>query len=262
MRKPIFTSEFGTISACNSRAAPTMIKFVVPRFFVEGLSLFAGKPKAGKSWLLLHAALAVARGGYTLGDILCIEGDVLYCALEDNPRRLKRRVKKLHGSDRWPERLKFECGMPRLNDGGVEFIRKWIESNPEPRLVVIDTLAKVRDSKGAQETSYEADYRSVSELKALADEKGIAIVLVHHQRKMTAEDPLDTVSGTTGLTGAVDSVLVLVRDGGGPPKKRPYTDETTFRRALRVFMMRLTKADPSGPKWSQAPEWTWTASST
>jgi hypothetical protein len=60
MRKPIFTSEFGTISACNPRAAPTMIKFVVPRFFVEGLSLFAGKPKAGKSWLLLHAALAVA----------------------------------------------------------------------------------------------------------------------------------------------------------------------------------------------------------
>jgi RecA-family ATPase len=150
-----------------------------------------------------------------LGDILCIEGDVLYCALEDNPRRLKRRVKKLVSSDRWPERLKFECRIPRLSDGGVDFIRRWIEGVPEPRLVVIDTLAKVRDSKGAQESSYEADYRSVSELKALADEKGIAIVLVHHQRKMTAEDPLDTVSGTTGLTGAVDSVLVLVRDGNG-----------------------------------------------
>ena len=81
--------------------------------------------------------------------------------------------------------------------------------------MVIDTLAKVRDPKGAQESSYEADYATVSELKSLADEKGVAIVLVHHVRKMAADDPLDTVSGTTGLTGAVDSVLVLTRDGNG-----------------------------------------------
>jgi hypothetical protein len=163
----------------------------------------------------LHAAIAVARGGFTLGDIFCIEGDVLYCALEDNPRRLKRRGKKLLGSDPWPRRLRFECSMPRLNSGGVAFIRKWIESKAEARLVVIDTLAKVRDPKGAQESSYEADYSAVSELKALADEKGVAIVLVHHQRKMLAGDPLDTVSGTIGLTGAVDTVLVMVRDGNG-----------------------------------------------
>ena len=191
------------------------IKFVVPGYIVEGLTLLAGKPKCGKSWLLLHTAIAVARGGYTLGDIHCNEGGVLYCALEDNPRRLKRRMKKLIGGDQWPARLRFECMMPRLNAGGVGFIRKWIESQPEPRLVVIDTLAKVRDPKGAQESSYEADYAAVSELKALADEKGVAIVLVHHVRKMAADEPLDTVSGTTGLTGAVDSVLLLTKDGNG-----------------------------------------------
>ena len=191
------------------------IKFVVPGYIVEGLTLLAGKPKFGKSWLVMHAAIAVARGGYTLGEIRCIEGDVLYCALEDNPRRLKRRMRKLLGFSPWPARLKFECTMPRLNAGGVAFVRQWIESQPEPRLVVIDTLAKVRDPRGAQELSYEADYAAVSELKALADEKGVAIVLVHHVRKMAAEDPLDTVSGTTGLTGAVDSVLVLTRDGHG-----------------------------------------------
>src|SRR5690349_11065042 len=68
------------------------IKYVVPGYIVEGLTLFAGKPKLGKIRLLLHAAIAVARGGYTLGDVHCIEGDVLYAALEDNRRRLQRRM--------------------------------------------------------------------------------------------------------------------------------------------------------------------------
>jgi len=191
------------------------VKFVVPGYIVEGVTLVAGKPKIGKSWLVMHAAIAVARGGYTLGNIQCIEGDVLYCALEDNPRRLQRRMKKLFKSDPWPSRLSFVCDMPRLKDGGVQLIREWIECHPEARLIAIDTLVKVRDPRAVQDSSYEADYASVAQLKSLADEKGVAIVLVHHVRKMAADDPLDTVSGTTGLTAAVDSVLVLTRDGSG-----------------------------------------------
>jgi hypothetical protein len=105
--------------------------------------------------------------------------------------------------------------MPRLKDGGIEIVRRWIKTADHPRLVVIDTLAKVRDAKGYDQSNYEADYAAVSELKALADEHGVAIVLVHHQRKMEADDPVDTVSGTTGLTGAVDTVLVLYRKGEG-----------------------------------------------
>ena len=73
------------------------IKYVVPGVMVEGLTFLVGKPGLGKSWLLLHTAIAVARGGFTLGDIHSIEGDVLYCALEDNPRRLKTRLIKLLG---------------------------------------------------------------------------------------------------------------------------------------------------------------------
>src|SRR5262245_13197747 len=91
------------------------IKYVVPGIIVEGLTLFAGKPKIGKSWLLLHAAVAVARGGFTLGDKHCIEGDVLYCALEDNERRLQSRVTKLLGiAQDWPRRFEYKCELPRL----------------------------------------------------------------------------------------------------------------------------------------------------
>jgi hypothetical protein len=192
------------------------IKYVVPGIFVEGLTLLAGKPKVGKSWLLLHAAIAVARGGFTLGDLHCIEGDVLYCALEDNQRRLQARMTKLMGiSQPWPERLFYYCELPRLTEGGLDAIRAWIVSQPHPRLVIIDTLAMVRAARKREETNYESDYMAVLELRALANEFGIAIVLVHHLRKADSDDAYDTVSGTLGLTGAPDSILVLKRDSSG-----------------------------------------------
>jgi len=192
------------------------IKYVVPDILVEGLTLLAGKPKIGKSWLLLHAAVAVACNGFTLGTIHCPEGDVLYCALEDNLRRLQSRLTKLLGTARdWPARLEFQCEMPKLAEGGLALIRDWIKSKPHPRLVIIDTLAMVRAPKKRDETNYADDYAAALELRALANETGVAIVLVHHLRKADSDDAFDTVSGTLGLTGAPDSILVLKRDTSG-----------------------------------------------
>jgi hypothetical protein len=196
----------------------TPIKYVVPDIIVEGLTLFAGKPKVGKSWLLLHTAIAVALGGSTLGDIHCDEGDVLYCALEDSPRRLQSRLGKLLGaSQAWPSlsRLFYHFQLPRLADGGLDAIRDWIKSRPNPRLIVIDTLAMIRPPKKRDETNYDADYAAVLTLRDLANEFGIAVVLVHHLRKADADDAFDTVSGTLGLTGAPDSVLILRHNSGG-----------------------------------------------
>jgi RecA-family ATPase len=191
------------------------IKFVVPGYIVEGLTLFAGKPKIGKSWLLLHAAIAVSRGGFTLGDVHCPEGDVLYCALEDNKRRLQSRMSKLMGTSPWPPRLSFACEMPRLTEGGLDYIKKWIEGAKQPRLVVIDVLAMVRMPNRKDVSTYDADYQAVKELRALAHKKGIAVVLVHHLRKAEADDAFDTISGTLGLTGAPDTVMVIKRDTSG-----------------------------------------------
>jgi hypothetical protein len=190
------------------------VKYVVPGYVAEGLTLLAGKPKIGKSWLTLHFAIADATGGSSLGSDPCEQGDVLYCALEDTKRRLQRRMAKLTGSafGPWPERLTFTCDMPRLKVGGLDYIRKWISQSAKPRLCIVDTLAKVREPKGRDQSLYEADYEAISALKKIADEAGIAIVVVHHVSKRDAEDPLDALSGTTGLTGAADSVLVLTRN--------------------------------------------------
>ena len=83
------------------------VSYVVPGLIPEGLAILAGRPKVGKSWLALDVAVACASGRICLGDCQPEEGDVLYAALEDNPRRLQRRIDKIlrPHTDEWPEQL-------------------------------------------------------------------------------------------------------------------------------------------------------------
>lgn len=192
------------------------VQWIVPDYITPGLTLLVGAPKLGKSWLALDLCNAVAGGGYTLGDRHCAKGDVLYAALEDNPRRLKARLHKVctrkpgagSGFTVWTE-------MRMLDEGGLDDLRRWIVAADKPRLIVIDVLNKVRASQGKNEAPYQYDYRSVTPLKELADEFGLAIVVIHHTRKADAGDRLEKVSGTNGLTGAADTTIILDRDGEG-----------------------------------------------
>jgi hypothetical protein len=194
------------------------IKWIVPEVLPEGATILAGRPKLGKSWMALDVALAVARGAYCLGDRLCPAGDVLYLALEDNRRRLQSRIDRISvaGSERWPERLDFAVEWPRCDAGGVDAIRRWASSKPDPRLVVIDVLAMFKPTRGSQETGYEHDYSAVKAVQELAGELGLGVLIVHHVRKGVGEtDPFEKVSGTLGLTGAADTAMILDRDGNG-----------------------------------------------
>jgi hypothetical protein len=145
------------------------------------------------------------------------KGDVLYCALEDNPRRLKRRITKLLSpfASEWPERLTLATQWRRLDQGGVEDIKAWCASVPKPRLVLLDTLAGVRPPKTGNDSLYEGDYKALRTIHRVANDGGMAILALHHTRKMEADDPLDTISGSLGLAGAADTCLVLARNHAG-----------------------------------------------
>lgn len=195
------------------------IKWIVPMYLPEGCTILAGRPKLGKSWLALDIALAVARGSYCLGDIQCRQGDVLYLALEDNPRRLKSRIEKVSPplcEVRWPHSLDWATAWPRCDEGGLDALRDWLNSKENPRLIIVDVLTQFRSGRGGQESLYEADYRAVKGLQELASEYGIAVVIIHHVRKGIGEsDPFEQVSGTMGLTGAADTTVILNRDSSG-----------------------------------------------
>lgn len=190
------------------------VAWIVPGYITPGVILLVGAPKLGKSWLAMDICNAVAGGGFTLGDRHCQQGSVLYAALEDNPRRLKDRLHRVCG--RKPGKaFSIWTDMRMLDDGGLDDLRRWIEGADNPRLIVIDVLNKVRSSQGKNEAPYAYDYRSVTPLKDMADEFGLAIVVIHHTRKADAGDRLEKVSGTNGLTGAADTTIILDRDGEG-----------------------------------------------
>jgi hypothetical protein len=193
------------------------IRYLVRGYIVEGCTLLAGRPKLGKSWLMLDIGLAVARGDCCLGDIQCEQGDVLFIALEDNERRLQNRITRLIGyGQEWPHHFHYATEWPRADAGGLEEIKKWIASVNNPRLIVVDVLAMFRSPRRSDQQPYEADYAAIQGLQAIASQAGIAIVVVHHLRKSAAEvDPFEKVSGTLALSGAADSVLILDRDAQG-----------------------------------------------
>jgi hypothetical protein len=191
------------------------VSFVVPGIIPEGLSILAGRPKIGKSWAALDTALGVAGDQPVMGGIHPTLGDVLYCALEDNKRRLKRRISKLLAGREWPHRLTLATQWRRLDAGGAEDIISWCKAAPSPALVILDTLASVRPDRAARDTSYEGDYRALEEVHRFTGEKAIGAIALHHTRKMEADDPFDTISGTLGLIGCADTGLVLARGGQG-----------------------------------------------
>jgi hypothetical protein len=192
-------------------------KWAVQGIFPEGLSLLAGKPKLGKSWLALNIAVAVASGGVALGSIQVEGGEVLYLALEDTKRRLKDRLAILAAKQQlveWPATLHMARSWPRQDKGGLVALIEWLEAHRATRLVVIDTWPKFRPFRVRGRDNYEEDYQHASEVKAVADKYGTPLLALAHCRKLDAADPLDEVSGTLGLTGAADGVSVLKRERG------------------------------------------------
>jgi hypothetical protein len=187
------------------------VRYVVPGILCEGLSLLVGKPKLGKSWALLDWTVAVATGSLAFGSIPCEQGEALYLALEDNARRLQDRLKAMNAPE--SEACSFAIECPRADEGGVEAITAWLDKHPAARLVGIDTLARFRASTEST-NAYKADTLALSELQRLAQDRRVAIVVVHHDRKAEAGDWIDKVSGTLGLTGVADATLLMERERG------------------------------------------------
>ena len=189
-------------------------KWIVEALLPEGLTLFAGPPKMGKSWLALSLCVATASAGHALGKIPVERGEALYIALEDTPRRLQSRLRMMLNSEPVPQGLHLATQWLRLDQGGADQLENWLLGMPKCRLIIIDTLQRLRPPQQGNRGLYEQDYATLAYLKSLADQCGVAIVIVHHLRKGSSDDPLEEVSGTTGLTGAADTIWTLRRDRG------------------------------------------------
>lgn len=181
-------------------------KFTIDTLLPQGISMLGGAPKNGKSWMVLAWCVRVAKGE-PVWNLPVKQGSTLYLCLEDPLRRVQDRLLQL--TDEAPPNAFFATAAKKLGQGLCEQIREFIHEHPDTVLVAIDTFQIVRSS--GQDISYASDYEEVRELKKLADELQISILLVHHLRKQGASDPLNKLSGTTGISGAMDAIFILDR---------------------------------------------------
>ena len=181
--------------------------FVVDSLIPTGLSLFCGSQKIGKSWLMLKLCLCVSQG-LPLWDMPTMEGDVLYLCLEDTFCRIQDRLFRL--TDEASGRLHFAVASDKLSDGLIVQLEDYLKEYLDSRLIVIDTLQKVRTA--SKDNAYASDYGDISLIKDFADRHSLAVIVVHHIRKQNDSDVFNKVSGTTGLTGSADATFVLQQE--------------------------------------------------
>ena len=202
------------------------VRFACAGLIVEGLNILAGRPKLGKSWIALQLGLASVTDTLFLGRVV-EQGEVLYLALEDGRRRLKARLKKLLGDAACPSGLHLGTAIPRVEDGFLAYLGGFLDAHPLVRLVIVDTLTKVRSAAKKNGDRYQEDSDLAGALQRFALDRSLALVCVAHVRKALADDFVDTVNATLGLAGAADGILVLERARG--------SNEATLKAVGRDF---------------------------
>lgn len=190
------------------------IRWIVQDLVAAGLTVLASPPKFGKSWMAMCLCLSVAMGGRFLG-YRCYKCGVLYMALEDGERRLKSRMGKILVTLPAPSGFDFATMAPTLSTGLLDVLEGYVKLHPETGLIIVDTLAKVRDVGGGRDI-YAKDYSDIGTLKRFADSHNIALLLIHHLRKAGDDsDPFARISGTNGISGAADTMMVLAKERRG-----------------------------------------------
>lgn len=188
---------------------------IVDGFLYSGTYLFVGAPKVGKSFFMGQLAYHVAMG-LPLWNYPVRKGTVLYLALEDDYARLQRRLSVMFGVE-CADNLFFATQAKTLNEGLDGELEGFLKEHKDARLIIIDTLQKVREV-GGDRYSYSSDYEIVTRLKSFSDNYGVCLLVVHHTRKLESEDSFDMISGTNGLLGAADGAFIM--------HKKKRTDNT------------------------------------
>lgn len=202
--KKLVTYKASDLYDMRLEAPPVIVRGMIP----SGLTVLAGAPKRGKSWLALELAICVARGDDFLG-MQTTQGDVLYMDLESRQYRVKNRLQKLVPG-RPPEALQISHEADRLDGDLLEQLEGWCAEVARPVLIIIDTLGRVKGGSKRGENAYEADTRIFGQLQKFAQSRKLAVVCVHHLRKSKdSDDWYERISGSNGLTGVADAVLGL-----------------------------------------------------
>ncbi len=215
---------------------------IIDGLLYGGAYILAGAPKIGKSFLVAQIAYHVSTGK-KLWDFDVHQGTVLYLALEDDYQRIQSRMFMMYGVED-SDNLHFATAANKIGNGLDEQLEFFVREHPDTKLIVIDTMQKIREV-GGEAYSYASDYEIIGRLKQFADKHCICVLVVHHTRKQPAGDTFEMISGTTGLLGCADGSLLMQK------KKRTALDATidVVGRDQQDQILYLSK-DPATQLWN------------
>jgi len=191
-------------------------KWYVGSLIHEGATLLSGDPKVGKSFLALQIAIAVAGGASDVCGNLAVgvHGRVLYMALDDaSEKRIHKRLHELTEDRQAIRNIDFvyQRDLPSISGGLLDMLAQHL-AGTRYVMVILDTLGAALDPERSTKNIYRADYAEAVGLQKLAQEFGISFLILHHTNKGDSASPVARASGSHGLTGAVDSVMMLYKD--------------------------------------------------
>jgi len=198
---------------CKDLPSPT---YILKPFLAEGLTLLAASPKAGKTTLMRQVAEAVNCGSEVLGET-CAKGDVLFLSLEEGEVLFREKLKLMKIPEANLRGIRLEFEWPQAARG-VDRLRDWLKSRSGERsaaLIIIDSLARFRLTPSTKANIFMEDYNALKILADLCKQfPGVSICVLHHTTKANHDDPLACISGSHGLTAAVDGYMGLTRKAG------------------------------------------------
>ena len=215
---------------------------IIDGLLYSGAYILAGAPKIGKSFLVAQIAYHISTGT-PLWNFEVHQGSVLYLALEDDYQRIQSRMFMMYGIED-SDHLHFATAANKIGSGLDEQLEFFIREHPDTKLIIIDTMQKIREV-GGEAYSYASDYEIIGKLKQFADKHCICVLVVHHTRKQPAGDTFEMISGTTGLLGCADGSLLMQK------KKRTALEATidVVGRDQQDQILYLTK-DPNTQIWN------------
>ena len=189
------------------------MKWAVAGILPEGFICLAGRPKAMKSWTALKLVYCV-QNGLNFLDHQTVQGDAIYFGLEDSKRRIKDRVSKMGFAKLKQPQIVLGGDVPYLSFGFEECLENWIKSKENPRLVVIDTLARIKPRQSKSGTAYDQDNLLMNGIQKLAVQNNLTVLFITHLSKSSQEYSFDKIQGSVGVQGMTDAMWMLDRGDG------------------------------------------------
>ena len=237
---PAATVRFVTLTELRASTPPEpewVWKGYVAR---RAVTLAAGKPKAGKSTLISALVDALDAGAATFLGRPITPGPVVYISEEG---ALTFRAKFARDSERVSVVVR-ENAWPRPSWADLIHAAVAEAERIGAVLLVIDSYLFWSQLAEGQENDSAATGATLAALITAAN-AGLAVVLIHHQRKSGGEDG-DAVRGSGGIFASVDALLEIERVEHAPANQRKII---TSGRFVSMAPVLVADYDPPTGAW-------------